>query len=320
MALASVSPSGDRKSGYIAIIGRPNAGKSTLLNRVLGSRLSIVTAKAQTTRENILGFLTEKSGQMVFIDTPGIHKAKAGGINAYMVERAAEAIESPNIIWYLVDPSSALEFEAPVLELLEKSKSGVILIINKVDRVRSPAHRDKLARFQVELEKAIEARGVVLHSSYQISSLEGDGVGELLQSTWALLPQGPIYYPDEDQISDRPVRYFVSEKIREQLYLLLGEELPYSCAVKIEKFQEKSKPVRIEAVIYVERDSQKGIVVGKGGAKIKEIGMAARQEIEAFLEKKIFLGLQVKVLKDWTRDSERLKQLGYSMNERPAAI
>lgn len=305
------------KSGFVAIAGRPNAGKSTLLNHVLGAQLSIVTAKAQTTRERVLGILTEDQGQLIFIDTPGIHRAKEGGINAFMMKEVEEALKDVSAVWYLVDPKSKLEHEKRVLELLSRTQAPVFILLNKGDVARG--------RQGAELLDAVVAQartlGLNLREPRKISALKGSGVDDLLHESWDLLPEGPLYYPDPDQMSDRPVRFFVAEKIREQLLLKLGEELPYSCAVLIERFDESAKPLRIEATIFVERDSQKGMVIGKGGQKIKEIGQEARRKIEAFLDQHVFLGLQVKVLKDWSRDPESLKRMGYDVpakGKRPA--
>jgi GTP-binding protein Era len=300
----------ERKSGLVAIAGRPNAGKSTLLNRILGSAVSIVTPKAQTTRERVLGILTEERGQIVFVDTPGIHAAKKGGFNEFMVSEAAEALEGPNVIWYLVDPDSAMEHEKAVIELLEKRAdraTPVWILLNKSD----------LGRDVVPLGEAIRTRlGELGFSSvlvFVLSGRRGKGVEELLAETWKALPEGPFLFPDEDQISDRPLRFFVGEKIREQLFMKLGDEVPYSCAVEVTKYDEKANPTRIEATIHVERDSQKGMVIGAGGKKIKEIGMAAREEIEEFVQGPVFLGLQVKVLPNWTRSADTLKKLGYHL-------
>ncbi|MCM2278336.1 MAG: GTPase Era [Oligoflexia bacterium] len=307
------------KSGFIAIVGRPNAGKSTLLNSVLGAKVSIVTPKAQTTRERVLGILTEKQGQIVFIDTPGIHRAKEGGINAFMVNEAREALESPTLVWYLVDPSSAPKHEAAVLELLAPSKAPVILLFTKSDVMMRAPQKAALERFQVDLKQALADKGIPLVESFRISARRNEGLKQLLALSWERMPEGPFYYPDEEQISDRPVRFFVAEKVREQLFLHLGQELPYSCAVEIESFEEPGgdkKLTRIEAVIHVERESQKGMVIGKGGQKIKEIGQAARAEIERFIEGPAFLGLRVKVLKDWTRNAEALKKMGYHLPEK----
>lgn len=301
-------------SGFVAIVGRPNAGKSTLLNTVLGVKISIVTPKAQTTRERVLGILTEKEGQIVFVDTPGIHKAKEGGINQYMVEEARGALEETTVVWYLVDPDSALKHENAVLELLAASKSPVILLMTKQDVLKKPLNIHKAEALEKDIEAALKERGIPHRKTIRLSARKRAGVEELMKETWSLMPEGPLYYPDEEQVSDRPTRFFAAEKVREQLFLQLGEEIPYSCAVEIEQFQDP-KPgerlTRIEAVIHVERDSQKGMVIGKGGKKIKEIGQAARKEIEEFIGGPVFLGLRVKVLKDWTRDAESLKRMGY---------
>jgi GTP-binding protein Era len=313
------------KSGFVAIIGRPNAGKSTLLNSILGTSISIVTPKAQTTRERVLGILTENGNQIVFVDTPGIHRAKQGGINEYMMSEAREALEEPAAIWYLIDPSSAVQHEQTVLELLKGKKAPVFLLLNKTDAIIGREWREKAETFLKELKARLQETGVNVALSLAISAREEEGLAELLEETWKLLPEGPLYYPDEEQISDRPVRFFAAEKIREQLLLQLGEELPYACAVEIQKFEEPRpqdpKPMtRIEAVIHVERDSQKGMVIGKGGKKIKEIGQAAREKIQEFIGGgPVFLGLQVKVYKDWTRDAEALKRMGYHLPQKRTA-
>jgi GTP-binding protein Era len=290
------------------------------LNQVLGAKVSIVTPKAQTTRERVLGILTEKNqGQMIFVDTPGIHRAREGGINAFMVNEAREALEGTSAVWYIVDPSSSLEHEAVVLELLEgalrgarqEAKVPVLVLMNKADQQRADPAR--VEAFERELMERLKAVGLDARGPRRISALKARGTRELLDETWALLPEGPLYYPDEEQLSDRPTRFFVGEKIREQLLLQLGQELPYSCAVQIENFDEQARPPRIEAVIHVERESQKGMVVGKGGQKIKSIGQAARGEVEEFLGHQVFLGLRVKVLPEWSRDPESLRRLGYNL-------
>jgi len=303
------------KSGYIAIIGRPNSGKSTLLNAVLQTQISIVTPKAQTTRDKIFGIFTEPQGQIIFIDTPGIHRARQGGLNQYMVEEAQEALDSPNLIWYLVDPFSELKHEQAVFSILEKaSPAPLILIMNKVDLVQkknSSLQRGHLEVFEKSISQELGKRGFQPWRTFNISGLTQKGLKELLEISWEAMPNGMPFYPDSEQVSDRPIRYFVSEKIRERLFYLLGEELPYSCAVEIDSFKEDVKLVRIEAVIYVERESQKGMVIGEGGKKIKEIGQSARLEIEKFLGQKIFLGLKVKLLQHWTQNLEGLKKTGY---------
>lgn len=307
------------RSGFVAIAGRPNSGKSTILNHILGSEVSIVSPKAQTTRERVLGILSEGEGadirrQIVFVDTPGIHKAKDGGINEYMVHEARAALEAPSLIWYIVDPFSGITHEKAVLEMLAHTRSPILLLMNKIDICKN-------LKLQGELIEALKAQGNEPRAVLTISALRDLKLKEVMDATWALIPEGPVYYPDADQLSDRPMRFFAAEKIREQLLRQLGEELPYSCAVEIAQFKEpsatsargKKEISRIEAVIHVERDSQKGMVVGAGGSKIKAIGTAARAEIEKMMGEKVFLGLHVKVLKDWTRDREQLRKLGYNL-------
>jgi GTP-binding protein Era len=299
-----------RKSGFVAIAGRPNAGKSTLLNSILGTTLSIATPKAQTTRERVNGVYTEKEGQMVFVDTPGIHKAKVGGINEYMMNEVKAALDEPDLVWYMVDPGTLPKHELPVIELLKKTGKPIFMIFNKLD-IKSA--QNNMCHLESALMRTIEESGLKITKIFKLSALKKRGVDELLQASWEVLPEGPFFFEDEDQLSDRPTRYFVSEKIREQLLLKLGDELPYSCAIQIEKFAEDAKPPRIEALIHVERDSQKGMVIGEGGKKIKEIGSAARGEIERFLGTKVFLGLNVKVTHEWSRNRETLKRLGYDL-------
>jgi GTP-binding protein Era len=302
----------EKKSGVVAIAGRPNSGKSSLLNRVLGSELSIVTPKAQTTREQVRGILNDEvKGQIVFVDTPGIHRARDGGINEVMVNEARDALEAPDLIWYLLDPHSAIEHEEPVLDLLEKSRAPVFLIGTKSDLKYAPGE----TRTE-EVEKACVARGIKLLKKFRVSAHRNRGLTELLDATWEHVPPGPILYPDLDALSDRPLRFFAAEKIREQLYLKLGEEIPYSCAVQIEKYSDEPHLTRIEALIHVERESQKPMVIGKGGHKIKEIGAAARKELEKLVGRKVFLGLNVKVWANWTRDREALRRMGINVPPR----
>jgi len=304
------------KSGFVAIVGRPNSGKSTLLNAILGSNLSIVTHKAQTTRERVLGILTEPEGQIVFVDTPGIHRAEKGGLNEYMVDEAKGALEGTSVIWYLVDPRSELVHERAVLDLLPRNHQEVFLLLNKSDTIRGVEARTHAQRVREAVFEAATELGIKITQKLDISATEKKGLSELMAKTWSLIEEGPLYYEDKDQLSDRPQRFFVAEMIREQLLLRLGDEVPYSCAVDITRFDEKAKPLRIEATIYVERESQKGIVIGKGAHKIKEIGQEARARIEEFLGQKIFLGLQVKLQKDWTQDELAMKRMGYDVKRK----
>jgi GTPase len=300
----------ERKSGIVVITGRPNAGKSTLLNRALGTDLSIVTPKPQTTREGIRGIFSQPQGQIVFVDTPGVHRAREDGVNAFMMAEVDRAFESPDLVWYLVDPRSALEPEKPVIERVAACRAPAFLIINKSD-----LHGARVAEMGDHLEKEIvreAARlGLQFKKQLRISARSGLGCEELIREAWGHLSPGPILFPDEENLSDRNVRFFVGELVREQLFLTLGEELPYSCAVSVTDFQEDAKPTRISATIFVERDSQKGMVIGKGGAKIKEIGSQAREKIQELVGGQVFLGLKVEVMREWSSDPGSLKRLGY---------
>lgn len=300
------------KSGFVLILGRPNAGKSTLANALVGEAISIVTPKAQTTRDQIRAILTDpKVGQMVLVDSPGIHKAKEGGLNAAMMAQFDEAVEGAQVIWYLVDPESAISHEAIVLDLVARAKLPTVLIMNKIDTQAVKQNPRTFHAFRAELEKELETRGANRFETVEISGRKAQNLKALLDVTWAKLPEGPAYYPDTEQLSDRSMRFFAGEKIREQLYLQLGDELPYSCAVEITRFDENVNPPRIEAIVHVERESQVGMVIGAKATKIKSIGTKARESIEKLMGSKVFLKLDVKLNKDWTRNSAALEKLGY---------
>lgn len=291
------------RSGFVAIVGRPNVGKSTLLNQVLGQKIAITTSKPQTTRNRILGIHTLPEGQILFLDSPGIHKGKSR-LNRYMVEQALSSCSDVDLVLLLVEADDPVgggdDF---ILEQLGRGRAPVVLVINKLDKVRPEtllplidAYRDRF-----------EFRAIV-----PVSALKGQGVEELLQVILAQLPEGPAYYP-EDMVTDLPERFIVAEMVREQILNRLRDEVPYGVAVEVESFSEQPDRnlVVIQAAVYVERDSHKGIVLGKGGAMIRSIGQSARKEIERFLGTRIFLELFVKVDKDWT-DSERgLRRFGY---------
>lgn len=300
-----------KRSGFITIIGRPNAGKSTLLNAILKQPLSIVTKKAQTTRDRILGILSDpKMGQMVLVDTPGLHEAKANGLNEIMVRQSKKSIKECDLIWYLVDPHSSIEHEASILDSILPylhAKQALLVLMNKSDIPDSKVR----VSLQDEVKKYFKKQNIIIHSSRKISALLELGLEELLQESWDLLPEGKAFYSDPEQLTDRPVRFFTSELIRKQLFESLSQELPYSCAVQIDVFEEQKKPIRIEASIFVERESQKPIVIGHQGKKIKEIGQRSRIEIEEFLGQSVFLGLKVKVIRDWSKNPSVLKQFGY---------
>jgi len=300
------------KSGVVALVGRPNVGKSTFLNAVLQEEISIVTPKAQTTRDQVRGICTESRGQIVFVDTPGIHRAREGGINAYMIQEVERALDEPDLVLYLVDPFSKPEAEERVLEQLRQVRSRLILVVNKADlRVKRPDAFEWLQGWVQKVRESLISSRLEFIGHHEISAEKGSGVAELVTEVFGLLPEGAPLYDDSDSLTDRSLRFVVSELIRKQLFMNLGDELPYSCAVEIESYREKSKPVHIAALIHVERESQKGMVIGAGGKKIKEIGSKARAEVEALVGERVFLELRVKVSEDWTSRARKMEGLGY---------
>lgn len=302
------------KSGMVTLVGRPNVGKSSLLNAFLKDQISIVTPKAQTTRDQVRGVLTEDRGQVVFVDTPGIHQAKEGGINEYMIHEIHRSLEDPDLILYLIDPASRRKAEAILLEPLKRAKGKLVILVNKVDlKKKYPAYFGWIDEWVAELKAELADTRCELIDVVEISATKKLNLDALLEKVFELLPEGPFLYQDADILTDRPVRFVVSELIRKQLFLSLGDELPYSCAVEIERYQENKKPVLIQALIHVERDSQKGMVIGAGGKKIKEIGSNARAEIEDLIGEKVFLELRVKVMEGWTSEANKMKFLGYDL-------
>lgn len=292
------------KSGYVALIGPPNAGKSTLLNRVLKEKVSITAPKPQTTRNRILGILTEPHYQVVFIDTPGIHRAR-DGFNRSLVETALIALKEADVICFLIEvPEEDRNMNAFILENLEKVDTPVIFVINKIDLLS-----DKSGLLPV-IERYSKLRKFL--AVVPISAATGEGVDRLLGEILPVLPEGPHYYP-EDYLTDQPERFLAGEMIREKIFHLLRQEVPYAVAVTVEKFAESAEGHRIdiEAVIHVERDSQKAILIGKKGQMLKEIGRQARLDIERLLGCHVFLGLFVRVQRDWRKDPRALAEFGY---------
>jgi GTP-binding protein Era len=308
-----------KKSGLVVLLGRPNVGKSTLLNAVLQEEISIVTPKAQTTRDQVRGILNEERGQIVFIDTPGVHKAREGGINAYMIQEVKKALDGPDLVLYLIDPASKDTAEQLLLDQLKLANAPAVIIINKSDqRLKRPEQFVWLEKWVNHCRAELEGTKCTLLGVSEIAAVDGTGVDELITAIFNRLPEGEPLFPDTEILTDRSTRFVVAELIRKQLFMKLGDELPYSCAVEIEAFKEKQKPVEIHAMIYVERDSQKGIVIGAGGKKIKEIGTEARKEIESLLDEKVRLELRVKVMEGWTSESNKMKHLGYSLERSKA--
>ncbi len=291
------------KSGYIAIAGAPNVGKSTLLNKMLGFKISITSRKPQTTRNRILGVVHRTSSQLVFIDTPGVHKAKSA-LNLRIVDTAISVMGDVDIILLLEDSTStATESGEILIENLEKIKKPVVLALNKIDLV----DKSKLPGAIIEWSSVYNFEAVV-----PISAKRGDGIENLLRVLEKLLPVGPPFFP-EDTLTDLPERFIAAEMIRERVFRLTGQEIPYSVAVTIDSFSEKKNKgiVRIGATIHVERDSQKGIIIGKKGSKLKQIGEEARKEIEQLIGSRVFLELFVRVDKDWSKEDRTLRQFGY---------
>ena len=291
------------KSGYVSIIGEPNVGKSTLLNAMMGEKLAIVTPKPQTTRNRITAIRTTDAYQIIFLDTPGVLTPKYR-LHNQMVRAAYSAITDADLVLYMIDASQRTsDIEAKILDELKKAvQQQVILVINKIDLIPNPALLPVIAEYQ-EKFPFVEI--------IPISATMGDGVSQLHESIVKHLPEGPPYFPP-DQLSDLPERFFVSETIREKIFLRTSQEIPYASGVVVEEFKERPNgKIYISAMLYVERQSQKGILVGKGGKTIKRIGQLARMEIEQFLETTVFLDLRVSVKADWRRDERKLKDMGY---------
>jgi len=289
------------RSGYVSITGRPNVGKSTLLNTILGEKVAIVTSKPQTTRNRIIGVKTLPDAQIVFIDTPGIHKPKHK-LGKLMVREAKKSVKEVDIILFMVEPENPGIGDKFIIEMLKGLSKAVFLLINKVDAVKKP----QVLPVIDTCSKLYPFKEVI-----PISALTGDGIEILLKTIVEYLPEGPKYYPD-DIVTDQLEEFMVSEIIREKVMEQTEEEVPYSVAVEVIKWSEREDGVVfIYANIYVERDGQKGIIIGKDGSRLKAIGSSARLEIEKLLGTKVFLELWVKVKKDWRSNERILKELGF---------
>ncbi len=287
------------KSGYAAIIGKPNAGKSTLMNRILGSKISIATHKPQTTRHQVVGIYSDENTQIVFLDTPGVISPKYE-LQKAMMNTVVRARKDADLILFIFDPTDRHPTDE-VIELLRTINKPVLLVVNKIDVTDKSAAEKKIAILKDQLR---------LHSVHFVSALRGDGIDELMDSIRSLLMPGPPFYPQED-LSEHPVRFFVSELIREQLFLRFHEEIPYSCAVEVVDYQAGEELDKISADIIVNRKSQKGMLIGKGGKAIKELGIRSRESIEEFIGKKVFLELHVKVREKWREKENWVRNLGY---------
>ena len=291
----------DFRAGFVAIVGRPNAGKSTLLNRVVGQKVAIVTAKPQTTRNRIQGIVTSAKGQIVFIDTPGLHEADSA-LGRQMMHEVAAALEGIDVLLLMVDASRALPYaDSLLLEKAKRFRGKTILALNKVDRLP----KEKLLPLIDAFQKAFEFSAIV-----PISALKGGGVEELQREILRHLPESEPYFP-EDQVTDQPERFLAAEIIREKAIQVMYHEVPYALAVFVDKFEEKLKLLRIEATLNVERSSQKKILIGHKGEMLKKIGTEARKELEVILGSKIYLGLFVKVAPDWRENPQKVRELDW---------
>lgn len=308
------------KSGFVTLIGRPNVGKSTLMNRLIGQKIAITSNKPQTTRNRIQTVLTLEEGQIVFLDTPGIHKAK-NRLGDYMVNVAERTVGEADVVLWLVEPTDYIGAgERHIIDQLKKIKTPVILVINKTDTVK----KEMILKFIDTYRREMDFQEIV-----PVSAFTGDNTDELVKCILKYLPYGPAFY-DEDTITDQPMRQIVAELIREKALRLLEDEIPHGIAVSIESMKEKGQTLsgqncqgkicpgkicHIQATIVCEKESHKGIVIGKEGAMLKKIGQAARREIEAFLEMKVNLKLWVKVKKDWRGSDFLMKNFGYDQRE-----
>ena len=291
-----------RRCGYVAIVGRPNVGKSTLLNHLLGQKISITSRKPQTTRHQVLGIKTEDDHQIIFVDTPGLHKDAEKAINRYMNRAASSAIKDVDIVVFVVDRTAWTEEDEMVLEQVRRSGLPTILVVNKVDLLAEKS--TLLPHLQLLAEKGDFA------AILPVSALRRHNIEELEQELLGFLPESQYFFPEE-QITDRSQRFLAAEIVREKIMRQLGEELPYAITVEIEEFQQDSAILHIAAVIFVERKGQKKILIGEAGARLRSIGSDARRDMELLFDSKVMLRLWVKVKSGWSDDERALRSLGY---------
>ena len=291
------------RTGFVAIVGRPNVGKSTLLNRILGQKLSITSRKPQTTRHQILGIKTENGNQVVYVDTPGIHKNHDKAINRYMNKAATTAVKDVDLIVMLIDRMRWTDEDEMVLQAIKQQRAPAVLVVNKVDFVKD---KDELLPYLQELSGRHQFDQIV-----PISAKTGHNVERLESLIESYMPESQYFYP-EDQITDRSSRFLAAELVREKIMRQLGDELPYEMTVEIEEFTHDGHMAEISALILVERDSQKRIVIGDKGYRIKQIGIEARKDMEQMFDCKVMLNLWVKVKSNWSDDERALRSLGYN--------
>lgn len=289
------------KSGFVNIIGNPNVGKSTLMNVLVGERLSIITSKAQTTRHRILGIVNDENHQIVFSDTPGVLEP-AYKMHQSMMTFVKSALSDADVILFMVEVKENRFRDADILNSLKKTDTPILLLINKIDEVDQQFLEEKVAFWTKEIPKA---------EIYPLSALHNFNIENIFERIKELLPEGEPYY-DKDALTDKPEKFFVSEIIREKILMNYQKEIPYSCEVEVEEYKEFEKIVKIRANIIVARESQKGIIIGHQGKELKKIGTEARKDIETFVQNKVFLELYVKVSKDWRDNDNQLKRFGYN--------
>jgi GTP-binding protein Era len=287
------------KAGFVSIVGKPNVGKSTLMNKLVGENLSIITFKAQTTRHRIMGILSGDDFQIVYSDTPGLLEPKYE-LQKKMMTYVQVSLEDADLVLLVVELGE--KYDPTLFERLKHIKSPIFLVINKIDLAKGSQLDDKITYWKTQLDpKAI----------IPVSAISGENVDQLLQEIIKQLPEHPAFYPKDD-ITDKNERFFASEIIREKIFLNYEQEIPYSTEVSIEEFKEAENIIKIRAIIYVERDSQKGIIIGKAGASLKKVGTEARKDLEDFFSKKVFLETHVKVADNWRKQKQSLKQFGYT--------
>lgn len=292
----------DTRCGYVAILGRPNVGKSTLLNALLGQKVSITSKKPQTTRHKLLGIKTKQKSQVLFVDTPGIHGKEAKAINRYMNRSAKSAVRDVDVLIFMVDRHKWVDDDDIVADLVDGVQAHKIIVVNKVDMIQDKTRLLPLLR---DLQDRFPTAEVV-----PVSAKTGHNLDTLESVIEKMLPESRFYF-DEDQITDRSVRFLVAEIVREKLMRQLGEELPYSLTIQVDRFDEREEVTHIDATIYVEKEGQKKILIGKGGDRLKRVGADARKDMEEVLETKVMLNTWVKVKSSWSDDERALKSLGY---------
>ncbi|MDF1528842.1 MAG: GTPase Era [Sedimenticola sp.] len=291
------------RCGYCAIVGRPNVGKSTLLNRLIGQKLAITSHKPQTTRHSILGVKTTDEGQIIYVDTPGLHKRGDHAMNRYLNRTARSALADVDMILFVVEALRWTDEDQAVLETVSRLDIPVLLLVNKIDTVKN---KEELLPYLDTTSKRFEFSAVI-----PLSARKGDNIAPLEKQVLSGMPEGIAYFP-EDQLTDRSERFFAAELIREQLTQRYAKEIPYALTVEIEKFEEEGNLYRIHGLIWVEREGQKNIIIGAKGEALKAVGTQARIEMEKFFDKKVYLQLWVKVKKSWSSDEGALSRLGYS--------